>query len=533
MRLLLTSFASLALFAQVKHEDLLRSPNADWLTVAGDFRGQRHSPLTQITTANAGSLVPKWVHQIEKADGLRTNPIVYQGVMYVTANNELRALDAASGRLIWRWKDARAKKDGVNRGAALLGDRVFFITADCFLTALDRRTGAVLWQKQYASIDDGVFATMAPFTVKDKVLVGVGGGDTGMRGFVAAFSAVTGEELWRRWTVPQKGEPGSETWGKLVEFGGAATWLSGTYDPDTNTLYWTTGNPWPDFNAQERSGDNLYSCSLLALDLDTGKLKWHFQFTPHDSHDWDAQAWPVLVDLPWKGRPRKLVLHANRNGFFYVLDRVTGEFLQATKLVDQLDWATGIDAKGRPIEVPGKGPTPAGNRVCPGVRGATNWMSPSWNPVTKLLYVVTLEQCDIFTSSSKEPEPNKGFSGGGAGPKPKDLGQFFVRAFNPLTGQRVWEYPMTGPGESWAGTVSTAGGVVFFGDDDGHLVGLDAKTGANVWHFNLGEPLTASPISYAVDGQQRIAIASATSIFSFGLFEPVKPVPVLSKASSR
>ncbi|MBY0506466.1 MAG: PQQ-binding-like beta-propeller repeat protein [Bryobacteraceae bacterium] len=529
MKLLALLISTSALLAQVKHEDLLKSPNADWLTVAGDFRGQRHSPLKQITSANANQLVPKWVHHIEKANGLRTNPVVYQGIMYVTSNNEVRGIDAASGRLLWQWKDSRAKKDGANRGVALLGDRVFFITADCFLTALDRRSGAVLWQKQYASIDDGVFATMAPFAVKDRVLVGVGGGDTGMRGFVAAYSAATGEELWRFWTVPKKGEPGADSWGKLVQYGGAATWLSGTYDPESNTLYWTTGNPWPDFTGQERSGDNLYSCSLVALDLETGKIKWHFQFTPHDTHDWDAQAWPVLVDLPWKGQPRKLVLHANRNGFFYVLDRTTGEFLQATKLVDQLDWASGIDAKGRPIELPGKAPTPAGNRVCPGVRGATNWMSPSWNPDTKLLYVVTLEQCDIFTSSSKEPEPNKGFSGGGAGPKPVDLGQFFLRAFDPLTGKRVWEYPMTGPGESWAGTVSTAGGVVFFGDDDGHLVGVDAKTGANVWHFNVGEGLTASPISYAVNGQQRIAIASATAIFSFGLFEPVKAVPLPAK----
>ena len=253
-------------------------------------------------------------------------------------------------------------------------------------------------------------------------------------------------------------------------------------------------------------------------------MKWYFQFTPHDTHDWDAQAWPVLVDLPIDGKMRKLVLHANRNGFFYVLDRITGEYIRATKLIENLDWASGIDAKGRPVEIPGKDPTPAGNRVCPGVRGATNWMSPSFNPATGLLYVVVLEQCDVFTSSSKKPEPKKNFSGGGAGPKPKDLGQFFLRAFDPKTGKRVWEYPMTGPAESWAGTVSTAGGVIFFGDDDGQLVAVDAKAGKHLWHYQMGEGLNASPISYAVGGKQFVAIASQTAIFSFGLHTPQQPV---------
>ncbi len=511
---------------QVTFEDIKRSPNADWLTVAGDYQGRRHSPLTQINTANVANLVPKWVYHVPRASGLRTNPIVYDGVMYITNTNEIRALDAASGRLIWAYKDTRAKKEAVNRGAAVYGDRVYFVTADVYLVALDRRTGAVLWQHKYGNIEEGAFASAAPFVVRDKVMVGVAGGDTGMRGYIAALSSSTGEELWRTYTVPSKGEKGSESWGKYVEYGGAGTWLSGTYDPDTNTLYWTTGNPWPDFYGGDRGGDNLYSCSLLAIDADTGKMKWYFQFTPHDVHDWDAQSWPVLLDLPIDSKPRKIVVHANRNGFFYILDRITGEFIKAEKLVDKLDWATGVDAKGRPIEVPGKDPTPAGNLVCPGVRGATNWMSPSFNPATGLLYVVTLEQCDIFTSSSKTPEPNKGFSGGGAGTKPKDLGQFFLRALDPKTGKRVWEYPFTGPAESWSGTVSTAGGVVFVGDDDGQLVGIDAKNGKHLWHFNVGEGMLASPISYSVNGKQFVAIASSTAIFSFGLHEPMKAVPM-------
>ena len=525
---ILPAFAALA-FGQVKYEDILKGPGGNWLTFAGDYQARRHSPLKQIDTSNAGSIVPKWVYHVPKASGLRTNPIVYNGVMYFTNTNEIRALDARTGRLIWQYKDSRSKKtDAVNRGAAILGDRVFFVTADIHLVALDRRTGAVLWDKKYGNTEEGAFASAAPLAVKDRVLVGVAGGDTGMRGYVSAISAATGEELWKTYTIPAKGEKGSETWGKYVDYGGGGTWLSGTYDPEMNTVFWPTGNPWPDFYAGDREGDNLYSCSLLALDLDTGKMKWYFQFTPHDTHDWDAQAWPVLVDMEYGGRQRKLVFHANRNGFFYVLDRTTGEFLRASKLVDKLDWASGVDAKGRPILIPGKDPTPSGNRVCPGVRGATNWMSPSFNPTTGLLYVVTLEQCDIFTSSSKTPEPKKNFSGGGAGPKPIDIGQFVLRAIDPKTGERRWEYPMTGPAESWAGTVSTAGGVIFFGDDEGQLVAVDAKDGRHLWHFATGEGMYTSPITYAVDGKQYVAIATSSAIFSFGLFEPMQSVPKIN-----
>src|SRR6266478_2590088 len=519
----LAAIAAAGAHAQVRYEDILQGPGDNWLTYAGDYQGRRHSALKQITVDNAGSLAPKWAYHVPKASGLRTNPIVYNGVMYITATNEMRALDARTGRLIWQYKDTRAKKEGVNRGAAILGDRVFFVTADIFLTALDRRTGAVLWQKQYGKVEDGMYASAAPLVVKDKLLVGVAGGDTGMRGFVAAMSASTGEELWRTYTIPAKGEPGSESWGGFLEWGGAGTWLSGTYDPDLNTVYWTTGNAWPDFNGVWREGDNLYTSSLLALDLDTGKKKWHFQFTPHDTHDWDAQSWPILLDLEWQGKPRKAVVHANRNGFFYLLDRTTGEFLRGTKLIDNVTWATGIDSKGRPITVPGKDPSPAGNWVCPSVKGATNWMSQTYNPGTGLLYVITLEQCGMYTSSGQKPVPMKNFAGGGA---TEQGGQVLLRALNPKTGERAWEYPMTGIGSMWAGAVSSAGGVVFAGDDDGNVLALDAKTGKHLWNFNAGERLTASPIIYELDGKQYVAIASATAILNFGLFEPVKSVPL-------
>ena len=510
--------------AQVKFEDILRSPGENWLTYAGSYNGWRYAPGRQITPQNAGSLVPKWVFHVPGARGMQSTPIVSDGVMYVTNANTVYALDVRVGRLIWKYTDARAEKQGTNRGVGILGDRIYFTSTDNHLTALDRRNGSVIFTKKFGDVAKGVGSSAPVFVARDKIIVGHSGSDSGIRGSLAALSASTGEELWRTYTIPARGEPGSETWdGDFIEWGGAGTWLSGTYDPALNTLYWTTGNAWPDFNGVWRKGDNLYTSSLLALDLDTGKMKWHFQFTPHDTHDWDAQSWPILLDMEWEGRPRKLVLHANRNGFFYVLDRTTGEFLRATKLIDHVSWATGIDAKGRPILVPGQDPTPEGNWVCPSVKGATNWMSETYNPGTGLLYLVTLEQCGLYTSSSQRPEPMKNFSGGGA---TEEGGQVFLRALNPKTGARVWEYPMTGVGSMWAGTVSNAGGVVFTGDDDGNFLGIDAKSGKHLWNFNVGERLTASPIIYEQDGKQYVAIASATAIFSFGLFEPVKPVPL-------
>ncbi|HYI95462.1 MAG TPA: PQQ-binding-like beta-propeller repeat protein [Bryobacteraceae bacterium] len=524
MRTLLFCYAFCSLLsAQVQYQDIVKGPAENWLTYAGNYQGWRYSPLKQITVENAKLLAPKWVYHVPNARGLRSSPIVYKGVLYITNSNSVYAVDARSGRLIWQYVDTRAKEQSVNRGAAILEEAVYFTTTDNYLTALDRQTGAFLFSRKFADEEKGISSTSAPLAVKDKIIVGSAGGDSGMRGFVAALSAKTGEEIWRTHTVPSKGEKGSETWAGGIEWGGGATWLSGTFDPESATLYWTTGNPWPDFTGVPRKGDNLYTCSLIALDLDTGKMKWYFQFTPHDTHDWDAQSWPVLIDMEWKGQMRKVVLHANRNGFFYVLDRTTGEFLRANQLIDKVTWASGIDSKGRPILIPGKDPTPAGNWVCPSVKGATNWMGQSYNPGTGLLYVLTLEQCGMYTSSSQEPIPMKNFPGGGA---TEEGGQVILRAIDPKTGKRAWEYPMTGAGRMWTGIVSTASGVVFSGDDDGHLVALNANTGKHLWHFNMGELLTASPVTYEIDGKQYVAIASGSAVFSFGLFEPAESMPL-------
>jgi alcohol dehydrogenase (cytochrome c) len=522
----------LPLMGQVNFEQVRKGPDANWLTYAGDYQARRHSPLKQINRRNVATLVSKWTYHVEGANHLEATPLVYDGVMYVTNSNEVHALDARTGRRIWQYHEEQVSGSQVNRGAALMGDRVFFVTTDVRLVALDRTTGAVLWDKVYGAGNKRYYATLAPLALKDRVVVGVGGGDEGVRGFVAALSASTGEELWRFWTIPGPGEPGSDSWGNFpIELAGGATWMTGTYDPELNLLYWPTGNPWPDMSGRARRGDNLYSCSVVALDANTGKLKWYFQFTPHDTHDWDAQSIPVLVDLDFQGRQRKLLLHPNRNGFFYVLDRTNGQFLRATPFVEKLNWATGVDARGRPIEVPNMDPTVTGKRVCPSIRGASNWMSPSYNPETGLFYVPTLEECDLYTTS-ESPEP-KGLMGGSGTPIPSEPGKFFLRAFDPKTGAKRWEYPMTGSATMWAGTLSTAGGVVFFGDDDGQLVALDAATGKHLWHYYMGQLLTASPMTFSVNGKQYVSIAAASDVFTFGLFEPAVSVPVVPQSEER
>jgi len=506
-------------FAQVTFDDIRRSPNSNWLTYSGDYASQRHSPLSQINTTNVRSLVARWVFHVPEARKLEASPIVYEGVMYITNSNEIFAVDARNGRKIWHYRNAQAKGARVNRGSAIYGDRMFLVTTDAHLVALHRSTGAVLWEKEYASANDGYSSSMAPLAIQDAILVGVAGGGSGQRGFVAAMHPVTGKEIWRFWTVPAKGEPGSESWGNFPsDWGGAPTWTTGSYDPELNTVYWPTGNPWPDFYGGDRPGDNLYSDSVVALDGATGKLKWYFQFTPHDVWDWDANETPVLVNATFRGKPRKLLVQANRNGYYYILDRLTGEFLHAKPFVKRLDWATGLNDKGRPMVVKEKIPTPAGTKVCPSVRGATNWMSPSFNPATGLLYVVTLEQCDIIIASAKDPEPSTGFRGTGSEGIPTEPGQFYLRALDLLTGNIKWEHEMPGPGTMWAGTVSTAGGLVFTGDDDGNLVALDARTGKDLWHFSTGHSLYASPVTFMVDGKQYVTIAAESDVFTFALF---------------
>lgn len=515
---------SLSLYAQVTFQDLLKPPSDNWLSYSGDLTGRRHSLLKQIGTDNVNQLVPQWIFHVPESKRLQASPVVINGVMYVTDSNQVFALDARTGRSIWHFKQVEAKQTLGNRGVAILGDQVFFLTSDAQVVALHARTGALLWNTRYANSDENYSATLAPLAIDGKVIVGVGGGDCGIRGFVAAFDASTGKELWRFWTIPARGEPGSETWGDHPpEISGGATWMTGVYDASQKLVIWTTGNPGPDFYGGARPGDNLYTNCVVALESSSGKLRWYFQFTPHDTHDWDAQEFPVLVDTSFQGKPRQLLIQANRNGFFYVLDRTNGQMLLAKPFVKKLSWAKGILSNGRPDLVPDSDPTPEGKLVCPGVIGGTNWFSPSYNPDTGLFYVMSVEQCDIYTSSSRSYAKGECYSGTGVEAIPAEPGQFILRALDIRSGEIRWEIPLVGSGTAsgaMPGTLSTAGGLVFFADDAGYLAVADGRSGKTLWSFYTGQMISASPMSYSVGGKQYVAIATATDVIAFGVFEP-------------
>jgi PQQ-dependent dehydrogenase (methanol/ethanol family) len=506
-------------------EQIIHPKAGDWPTYHGSIDGNRHNSLDQINTANVKDLMLKWVFPIDRF-GLQLTPVVVDGVMFVTGPNQIFALDARAGRTIWHYEHAPSQSatpgqgKGTNRGVAVLGDRVFMATSDAHVIAVHRVTGEILWETDMrVGLDKEHYgSTSAPLVVKDMVVAGVSGGDIGVRGFLSAFKADTGEQVWRHFVVPKPGEPGSETWQgtALAEYGGGgATWMTGTYDPETDTVFWGTGNPYPSMNGDERLGDNLYTDAVLALDPDAGRLKWHYQFTPHDLYDWDGGQTSMVLNTNYRGRDRKLLVQANRNGFLYVIDRTNGELLLAEKLVDKVTWATGIGDDGRPILVPGMEPARDGTKVCPNVLGAANWPSVAFNPATKLFYVNTREACGIY---SKPPRWNL---------RPIELepGQMILRAIDLETGKRVWELPHMGTADSWGGVLSTAGGVVFFGEDSGAFGAADAKTGEDLWHVQTnssvklgdGHSWRASPMTYLAAGKQYVAVAAGPNILCFGL----------------
>jgi alcohol dehydrogenase (cytochrome c) len=499
---------------------------ADWPSYNGKTNGSRYSPLAQITKSNVARMTPKWMFGLPNTPPLQVTPVVVDGVMYVTSANQCYALDAGSGRQIWHYQRPRTKDlvgnaaGGVNRGVGVAGDRVFMVTDHAHLIALNRFTGALLWETEMADWHQNYNATGAPLPVGNLVVVGTSGGDEGVRGFLAGFDQGSGKEVWRFWTVPQPGEAGSETWqGKGIAHPGATTWLTGTYDPELDTLYWPTGNPSPDLDGIDRAGDNLYSDSVLALDAKTGKLKWHFQFTPHDVWDYDAEETPALVDANWQGRPRKLLLQANRNGFFYVIDRTDGKFLFGTNYVKKVTWATGLTPEGRPMRVPNMEPTLEGQRICPSLEGSSNWYSTSFNPATGLYYVQTNDKCGVFTKTPMEWAAGKGFMGGSFVQAPGEPAQRVLRAIDIQTGKIAWELPQVGPVTSWGGTLSTAGGIVIFGEDSGSLMAADATTGKPLWSFQTNQNWKASPMTYEFDNKEYIAVASGSTIIAFGLPE--------------
>jgi len=495
----------------------------NWLTYSGQYSGQRFSRLTSITGANVRRLRIKWIHQLRTMDTVQTTPLVADGVMYLTRANDVIALDAASGRPFWTYSHPVPK--GVafccgrqNRGLALMDGRLFMATLDARLIALDASNGTLLWSTPIADFRDGYSSTAAPLVVKDKVITGIAGGEFGARGFIDAYDASNGTRLWRFETVPGPGDPGHETWaGDSWRLGGAPTWTIGSYDPTLNLLYWGVGNPGPDWNGVQRAGDNLYSDSVVAIDPDTGALRWHFQFTPHDEHDWDATQVPVLVDAVFNGRVRKLLYTANRNGFFYVLDRQTGEFLLGREFALQT-WAEGLDDRGRPILRPGTAPTVEGVVVAPPSNGATNWWPPAYSPGTGWFYVMAYDGRGTFYSSDSEDSYARGsmYLGGAASDDdPSNAGISAVRALDPLTGRRMWEFPVAS--KSTSGLLASAGGLLFGGSIDGYVFALDSSTGVERWHVSVGGAVMAPPIAYAVRDVGYLAVAAGDAIVAFTL----------------
>lgn len=504
--------------------DLLASPVGDnWLSYNGDYTGRRYSRLAQITPRNVHELQAQWVFHSPNSTHLEGTPIVVDGLMLVTSANDAFALDARTGRSVWHY--SRPVTEGLvddasahhNRGVGLWHSRVYMETDNAHLLCLDVRSGHLLWDIAYAEGNKNYGATSAPLVVKDKVLVGTSGGDDGVRGFIAAFDAASGKELWRFWTIPGPGEFGSSSWpGDMYLRGGATTWMPGSYDPELNTVYWGTSNAAPDFDGSVRPGDDLYTACVLALDADTGKLRWYFQFTPHDLFDYDAAETAVLIDAPYLGVLRKLLVEANRNGFLYILDRTNGKFLAATPFVKKLNWASAIDPAGRPVRTAVE-PTANGTLICPDMTGATNWFSPSYNPATHLLYFMALESCQLFFVKPEKYSEGHEFYATGVKSPPGERGQKILMAYNPETGKLAWKYPQTGSGQSWGGTMTTAGGLVFFANDSEAFEAVDARTGRSLWHFNTGQSMHASPMSFAVNGKQYVAIASGSDVFSFAL----------------
>jgi alcohol dehydrogenase (cytochrome c) len=518
-----TSEGTGATTIDVSSAQLSRPICNNWLSYNGDYTGRRYSGLTEVTRQNAAQLRAQWVFHSPNSNNVEGTPLVANGIMLITSANDAFALDARTGRQIWHY--SRPVTEGLvddasshhNRGVGLWHSRVYMETDNAHLLCLDARSGHLLWDVAYVGGNKNYGATSAPLVVKDKVIVGTSGGDDGVRGFVVAFDAETGKEVWRLWTIPAPGEPGSSSWpGDMYLRGGATTWMPGTFDPELNTIYWGTSNPAPDFDGDPRPGDDLYTDCVLALDPDTGRLKWHFQFTPHDLYDYDATETPVLIDAPYKGVSRKLLVQANRNGFLYVLDRTNGKFLSAVPFVKKLNWASGIDASGRPIRTTVV-PSDGGTLVCPDMTGATNWFSPSYNPSTHLLYFMALENCELYFRKPQKFAEGQEFYATGVKHAPGEHGQKILMAYNPETGKCVWRYPQTGSARSWGGTMTTAGGLVFFGNDSEAFEAVDARTGASLWHFTTGQSMHASPMSYAVNRRQYVAIASGSDLFSFAL----------------
>lgn len=499
----------------------------NWLMYNGSYNSRRHSQLKQITPANAKDLELKWVFQSRSLEKHEVTPLVVDGVMYtIQSPNDVVALDAATGKTYWTYAHRVAQGTrnpccgNFTRGVAIADGKLFMATLDAFLIAIDAKTGKEIWKIELGDYKKQESQTAAPLVVKDKVITGIAGGEHGIRGFIAAYDVNTGRQVWKFWTVPGPGEPGGETWsGDSYLHGGAPVWITGSYDPDTNLTFWGTGNPGPDWDGAARLGDNLYSDSVVALDADTGRLRWHYQFSPHDEFDWDATQIPVLAEIPFQGQQRKVMLWANRNGVFYVLDRVTGQFLSGKSFV-KTNWYQGFDEKGRPMRSPGIVPTVQGTLVYPGNQGGTNWYNPSFSPVTGLFYIPAWENSSsTYVKGEDPPDYHEGQSFTGMFPRSgaaNDDVFSSIIALDPSTGERKWTFRMSAPSTE-GGVLTTAGNVLFAGGRDGQFFALDARDGKLLWQTNLGPSVSAGPITYMVNGKQYMSIQGGSALFTFGL----------------
>jgi len=510
----------------------LKDPSA-WLMFGGDYTNQRHSPLTQITPQNVKRLAPQWMFQTEQTvpgRGFETSPLVIDGVMYISGtNNSVWAVDARTGKMLWRYRRMfppvmRVCCGSVNRGLGVLGDRLYMGTLDAHLVALDRTTGAVVWDVPVEEPKNGFSLDAAPIVANGKVIIGIAGGDYATRGFIDAYDADTGKRAWRFYTIPAPGEQGSETWpnADVASWGGGAAWVTGAYDPELNVVYYGTGNPNPNFFGGDRTGDDLYTCSLVALDATTGKLKWHYQFTPHDVHDWDSTEVPVLADIPLNGQIRKVVMLANRNGFFYTLDRITGKLLVAKPFTETAkNWAREIGPDGRPVVLDDVG---TDDKCLPDFRGGTNFQPPSYDAARRLFFVTARETCVVYTAKKPEKIVMGGLSPSGSVRRVEGREQYgALRAIDPSTGERRWEhrypgYPSTVTLDLTGGVASTASGLVFTGDNEGYLNAFDAGAGKLLWRYQTGAPVWgAAPITYTLGGRQYVVVPSGIAIIAFAL----------------
>ena len=515
-----------ASFVPVTWERLVNAADEpeNWLMYSGTFDSKRYSGLDQVHNRNVHRLELKWAYQLSALDRAETTPLVVDGVMFITeAPSNVVAVDAVTGRPYWRYEhelpeDLRICCGRNNRGVAILDDTLYMSTLDAHLAAIDAKSGNLLWTAEAADYRSGYSKTAAPLIVKDKVVTGIAGGEFGIRGFLDAYNAATGTRDWRTYTIPGPDHPDNQSWsGDSWRTGGSPTWITGSYDPDLDLVYWGTGNPGPDYNGDVRMGDNLYADSALALDGATGELNWYFQFTPHDVHDWDAIQVPVLADLEIEGQTRKVMMWANRNAFFYTIDRQTGEFLSGTPFAKQT-WAEGLDENGRPIRAPNTMPTPEGTLVAPPASGGTNWQSPTYSPRTQLFYVMAFDGEAEFYIRDEDYLEGARFTGGGQQRVlPIDKYTSAVRAIDPRTGNRRWEYQVQP--QTWAGLLSTAGDLVFGGTIDGYFYALDAVSGRELWHMSVGAEVRAAPMTYAVDGRQYVTIAAGNVVYTFGLVD--------------